>query len=223
MYRKNLKELYGIIGLGRFGIALAQTLSEAGKEVMVIDNNENKIKEASAFTDNAYIVGDLNKEVLQQVGIRNCDTVIVCIGEKIDTSILTTLMVIQLGVKRVISKAISPEQGEVLETLGAEVVYPEKDMAIKLAHKLISPRVLEYISLSEEIDICEIDLPETVTNITVAEFNIRKKFSLNIIAVKNGDVITTEIRPDTILKKDDVIVVVGKKTNIRLFEDYLSS
>ncbi|MHB1150792.1 MAG: potassium channel family protein [Eubacteriales bacterium] len=222
MNKRKSQDLYGIIGLGRFGSALAQTLAEAGKDVIVIDNNETKIKEACAFTDNAYTVSDLNKEVLQEVGIRNCDTVIVCIGEKIDTSILTTLMVLQLGVKRVISKAISLEQGNVLEMLGAEVVYPERDMAVRLAHKLISPRILEYISLSDEVDISEIILTEKIENMSVEEFNVRKKFSLNIIALKSNDTITTEILPNMILKKDHTIVVIGKSTNIQRLENYLS-
>ncbi len=222
MGKRKSKDLYGIIGLGRFGSALAQTLAEAGKDVIVIDNNETKIKEACAFTDNAYTVSDLNKEVLEEVGIRNCDTVIVCIGEKIDTSILTTLMVLQLGVKRVISKAISLEQGNVLEMLGAEVVYPERDMAVRLAHKLISPRILEYISLSDEVDISEITLTEKIENMSVEEFDVRKKFFLNIIALKSNETITTEILPNMILKKDHTIVVIGKSTNIQRLENYLS-
>lgn len=223
MYKKKASELYGIIGLGRFGFALAQTLANAGKDVLVIDNNESKIKEAAVFTDNAFMVGDLNKENLQDVGIRNCDTVVVCIGEKIDTSILTTLTVLQLGVKKVISKAISIEQGSILEMLGADVVYPERDMAIRLANKLISPRVLEYISLSDEVDITEINLTDKIDHATVADMNIRKKFGLNIIAVKNKNDINTEILPTTILKKDDMIVVIGKRVNIQQFENYLNN
>ncbi len=221
MLKKRTSELYGIIGLGRFGFALAETLAKAGREVLVIDSNETKIKDASAFTDNAFLMSELNRESLQEVGLRNCDTVIVCIGEKIDTSILTTLTVIQLGIKKVISKAISPEQGSVLELLGAEVVYPERDMAVRLANKLISPRVLEYISLSDDVDIIEINLSEKIDNVTVAETNIRKKFMLNIIALKSQNAITTEITPTTVLKKDDMIVVIGKRVNIRQFENYL--
>jgi trk system potassium uptake protein len=221
MYKKKTSELYGIIGLGRFGFALAETLAKAGKDVLVLDNNESKIKEAAAFTDNAFMVGELNKENLQEAGIRNCDTVIVCIGEKIDTSILTTLTVLQLGVKKVISKAISVEQGSILEMLGAEVVYPERDMAIRLANKLISPRILEYISLSDEVDITEIKLTGKVEHSSVADLDLRKKYGLNIIAVKNNNDINTEILPTLTFKKDDMVVVIGKRVNIQRFEDYL--
>ena len=134
---------YGIIGLGRFGTALAKTLSEAGKEVVVIDHMECKVRELRQYTENAFVSEDLSKEVLEEIGIQNCDTVIVCIGEKIDTSILTTLNVVSLGVPRVIAKAISPEQGEVLEKIGAEVVYPERDMALRLAKRLLTNNILD--------------------------------------------------------------------------------
>jgi trk system potassium uptake protein TrkA len=111
MKNKKKTELYGIIGLGRFGFALAKSLAEAGREVLVVDSDERKIREATAFTDSAFVVSVLSSENLQQIGVQNCDIVVVCIGEKIDTSILTTLTVLQLGVKRVISKATSAEQG----------------------------------------------------------------------------------------------------------------
>ena len=114
MFGKKVKTengLYGIIGLGRFGYALAQTLSESGKDLIIIDENESKINSAAAFTDHAYVVQELSKENFRKVGIDNCDVVIICIGERIDTCILATLNVIQLGVKRVIAKATSAEQG----------------------------------------------------------------------------------------------------------------
>ena len=117
-------------------------------------------------------------------------------------------------VKKVIAKAITPEQGCVLEKIGAEVVYPEKEMAIRLAKRLVSPKTMEYISLSEEIDITEILLSEKVNNITVAGLNIRKEFGLNIIAVKHNDSIITEITPDTVLYTNDNIVVIGKRVKV---------
>ena len=224
MLKKRSSELYGIIGLGRFGFALAQTLANARKEVLVVDKNASRIREASAFTDNAFTVSELNKATLQEAGFRNCDTAVVCIGEQIDTSILTTLTILQLGVPRVISKAISPEQGAVLEMIGAEVVYPERDMAIRLASKLISPQVLEYISLSEDVDITEINLTDEIDNVSISDIDIRKKYGLNIIAIKNRDnEINTEIMPTTILKKDDMIVVIGKRVKVREFENHLNS
>ena len=136
---------FGIIGLGRFGMALAVTLANAGKEVIVIDKDESKVKEIRQYTDYAFVADNLNLETLKEIGIQNCDVVIVCIGEQMDMSILTTMRVIELGVPHVISKALSQDQGAVLKKIGAEVVYPEKDMAFRLGKRLVSNNFLEYI------------------------------------------------------------------------------
>ncbi len=216
------KELYGVIGLGRFGFSLAQALAKAGKEVLVIDQAESVVKSALAFTDNAFIVGALNKENLQDTGIQNCDTVIICIGQKIDVSVMATLAVLKLGVRRVIAKALSEEHGAVLEALGAEVVYPEHDMGIRVANRLTKPHILEYISLNEEIDITEIKLTERVNNMSIVDLDLRKEYGLNIIAVKQNDNIIIDFDPSTILTSNDSITVIGKKSNISKFEKSLN-
>ena len=117
--KKSKANLFGVIGLGRFGTALAISLSEAGKDVIVVDRNEEKVKNLRQYTEYAFVTENLSKEALKEVGIQNCDTVIICIGERIDTSILTTLNVVSLGVPHVIAKATSQEQGAVLEKIGA--------------------------------------------------------------------------------------------------------
>lgn len=223
--KKNDKnnELYGIIGLGRFGFALAQNLAKAGKEVIVLDKNADIIKQASAFTENAYIVPNLTQQTLEEVGIQNCDTVVVCIGDKIDVSVLTTMHLINMGIQNVISKANSADQGMVLEKLGAKVVFPETDMAIRLANRLVSSQIMEYISLNDEIDITELRLPEQIQEISIKDLDIRKNYNLNIIAIKKGDDISTEITPDLVLHGNDVIVVIGKNLNIKKFENTLNS
>jgi len=166
-------------------------------------------------------VGSLNRETLEQIGLQDCDTVAVCIGEAIDTSILTTLTVLQLGIKRVISKAISLEHGTVLERLGAEVVYPERDMALRLSKRLLAPRVLEYIALSDDTDISEIRLSGPECGKTVAELQIRRRFGLNIIAIRRGEALDTTISPDDFLAEGDVIIVIGKTEAIHRFESCL--
>lgn len=220
--QKKNEKIYGVIGLGRFGFSLAVTLIEQGKDVIVLDNDEQKIKAISEYTDNAFVVDAITKEALVDAGIQNCDTVIVGIGETIDIGILATLNVIQLGVNKVIAKAITPEQGCVLEKIGAEVIYPEKDMAVRLAKRLTSPQTMEFISLSNEIDITEIVLTGKAHESTVAQLDIRKKFGLNIIAIKHGDSIITEITPDTPLYENDNLVVIGKNASIEKFELFLS-
>ena len=219
--KRKFETLYGVIGLGRFGMALAQALATSGREVLVVDREQSKINQAAAFTDNAYRVDELTRENLEAIGLAECDVVIIGIGERIDTSILAALTVLRLGVKRVIAKAKSEEQGEVLTTLGAEVVYPEKDMAMRLANKLIAPHVLEYISLSEDIDIMEIALTERVAGKTVLELHLRQQFGLNIIAVEQNNKLTADVRPDMVLQAGDTIAVIGKPGQIKAFENYL--
>lgn len=214
---------FGIIGLGRFGFSLATTLAEAKREVLVLDSNENKIKQIRHLTDNAMVVSDLSKESLIQAGVQNCETVIICIGEKVDISILTTLNVISMGVSRVVAKAISPEQGKILEKIGAEVVYPEHDMAIRLANRLMSSRVMDYITLNDDITITELRLTAKVAGQSVLQASIRKKFKLNIIALEQERKTITDISPELILHENDIAVVVGKKEHIKKFEQYLTS
>lgn len=214
---------FGVIGLGRFGFALAKTLSEAGKEVLVIDNSETKIKQIRHLTENAFVVGPLDKESLEDAGIQNCGTVIVCIGEQVDVSILTTLNVISMGVPRVIAKAFSYEQGLILEKIGAEVIYPENDMAIRLAHRLISSSSLEYIELKCDIVISEFRLNSKLANQTVVQSDLRGKYKLNIIAIEHEGNTITDITPDYLMKENDNVVVVGKREDIRKFEMFLAS
>lgn len=213
---------FGIIGLGRFGTALAKSLAEAGKEVLVIDNSEIKIKNIRSYTENAFVVDDLSKEALEETGIQNCDTVIVCIGEKIDVSILTTLNVINMGVRRVISKAFSYEQGLILKKIGAEVVYPENDMAIRLARKLTSTSILETIELMDDIEISEIKLSARISNKSILDSKIRQRFNINIIVHEHNGEIKIDILPSDILHEGDMIVVVGQKKNIAKFEEFLA-
>ena len=212
---------FGIIGLGRFGFALASTLADAGREVLVLDSSENKIKQIRPFTENAFVVGELNKETLEEAGIQNCGTVIVCIGEKMDVSILTTLNVLSMGVPRVIAKALSVEQGSILEKLGAEVIYPERDMAIRLANKLMSSRLMDYITLNDDVSISELKLTARISGKTVMESGLRSRFKLNIIALEHDNKTTTDITANLELHENDVMVVVGKKDDIDNFEEYL--
>lgn len=221
MVKNKKRESFGVIGLGRFGLALAKALAKEGKDVIAIDSDENKIKEVRNDTEYAYVVSELTKAALQETGIQNCDAVIVCIGEKIDTSILTTLNVVSLGVPKVIAKANTYEHGLILEKLGAEVVYPEHDMAVRLAKRLLTNNVLDYIMLSDDIEISELTLTDKLIGKSVAGINIRKKLGLNIIAIMHNGKTITNIEPEYQFEKGDVMVVIGNRKNIEQFEDYL--
>ena len=216
--KKNESESFGVIGLGRFGTALAITIAKAGKDVIVIDRCEAKVKELRQYTDYAFVIDELNTDTLKEVGIQNCDTVIVCIGEKMDTSILTTMCVVEMGIPHVIAKALTAEQGAVLEKLGAQVVYPERDMAIRLGKRLISRNFLDYVSLDNSVEIRQIIVSGKLVGKTIEEYGIRKKYKLNVIAIESGRTTNIEVQPDYRLNEGDVIVVIGKIDKLDRFE-----
>ena len=208
MFKK--KEIaYGIIGLGRFGYALATELTASGAEILVLDKNEEKIRERREPTENAFVVRNLDKNTLMETGIQNCDVAIVCIGEQIATSILTTLNLVGLGIPKVVSKATSMEHGEILKKLGAEVVYPEQDMAVRLAHRLETSKVLDYIQLSERLNISKMAVPAGIIGKTVLEVDLRGRFGLNIIAVENAGGLVDSVKPEYTFREGDILFVAG--------------
>lgn len=212
MFKKSRdeKNTYGIIGLGRFGHALAYELAQTGADLIVLDRDEEKVREFREYTDSAYIVKTLDKKTLSETGIQNCDIAVVCIGEHLDTSILTTLNLVSLGVPHVIAKARSFEHGEILEKLGAEVVYPERDIAIRLAHRLEASRVLDYIQLSETLNISKLLVPNALIGKTIMKADLRGRFGVNIIAIESGKSISDSIAPDYVFKSGDILFVSGK-------------
>ncbi len=212
---KNDKNTYGIIGLGRFGMALATELVQAGADIIVLDRDEEKVRQMREFTDNAFIVQTLDKKTLSETGIQNCDVAVVCIGEHLDTSILTTLNLVSLGIPEVMAKSTSAEHGEILEKLGAKVVYPERDMAVRLANRLEASRMLDYIQLSEKLNISKLMVPEKMVGKTVLEVNLRKNFSVNIIAVENDGNLNEMVSPDYRFRRGDIFFVSGSREGLK--------
>ena len=211
---KKDKRTYGIVGLGRFGYALAVELASAGAELLVVDGDEEKVREVREYTENAYVIRSFDKKSLSETGIQNCDVAVVCIGEKMDTSILTTLNLRALGIPKVISKAKSAEHGEILEKLGADVVFPERDMAVRLAHKLEDARLLDFVQLSEKLNVSRFAVSETIVGTTVMSADLRKRFGVNIIAIENGNSLNEYISPDYTFKKGDIIYAAGGREGI---------
>lgn len=217
--KKQLKtDLYGVIGLGRFGTALVQTLAEAGKEVIAIDKNEEKVKAVRRYTDYAFVVDNLSEDALKETGMQNCGTVTVCIGEQVDISILTTMLVIKLGVPQVIAKAASEVHGEVLKRLGATVVYPEADMAVRIGKRLISGNLLDYIALGDGVEVRRITVGGRMLGKSVRTLDLRKAYGINIIAVEHGQQTNVEFSADYTFKEGDTVAVIGKVGKIDKFE-----
>ena len=214
--KKNKKEklIYGIIGLGRFGYALAMELAASHAELIVLDRDEEKVRMLREVTENAYVVHNLEKKTLLDTGIQNCDVAIVCIGEHIDTSILVTLNLVGIGIKHVISKATSTEHGEILQKLGAEVVYPERDMAIRLANRLETEKILDFVQLSEKINISKMIVPSTLVNKSVIDVDLRGNYGVNIIAIENNGNVLENVGPDYIFKAKDILYLSGEKQGL---------
>lgn len=213
---KKRKKCYAVIGLGRFGSAVAEELAAIGCDVIVVDRDENRIKAALSFTEYAYVMTDLSKENLSQVGVGSCDAAIVCIGV-LDISLLTVLALSSLGISKILAKAISSEHGMLLERIGATPISPERDMGQRLAKQLTANSVLEYIRLSNDIDISEFSVPAALVGKTVRESGLRQTYALNLIALQTGGNTETQISPDTALRASDVLVVVGKASDILRF------
>ncbi len=222
MFKKAKKEknIYGIIGLGRFGHALALELAESGADLIVLDRDEEKVRVFREYTECAYVVRGLDKKTLMETGIQNCDIAIICIGEHLDTSILTTLNLVSLGIPHVIAKATSNEHGEILEKLGADVVYPERDIAIRLAHRLEASRVLDYIQLSEKLNISKLMAPEGIIGKTVLQANLRGKFGANIIAIENGKNLNESVMPDYVFRPGDILFVCGNRDGLNKLSEW---
>ncbi|MDD6058722.1 MAG: TrkA family potassium uptake protein [Clostridiales bacterium] len=218
--QKNEAISYGIIGLGRFGSALALELARSGAELLVIDKEEEKVREMREYTENAFVVKNLDKKSLLETGIKNCDIVIVCIGERLDTSVLTTLNLVSLGVPQVIAKANSADHGDILEKLGAEVVYPERDMAIRLANRLETSNVLDSIHMSEQLDISKLPVPDCMVGKSVVDIDLRSRFMLNIIAVVNNEAVMQNVDPQYVFRKNDILFLCGSRDGIMRLSEW---
>ncbi len=213
------KKTYAVLGLGRFGMPLATKLAQSGADVIGVDMDEERVRAFREYSEYAFVAKKLTKEVLEDIGIQDCDVAVICIGSRVETSILVTLNILNLGVPNVISKASSAEQGEVLRRLGADVVYPERDMALRTAKKILRENLVDYLSIGKDIEIIEIEISNKMVNKTILELDLRKKYKLNVIAIRHDEESNIEVRPDCILHEGDTIAVIGREENVTRFVD----
>lgn len=213
------KKQFAVIGMGRFGSSVAATLSNLGFDVLAIDSSEQRIQEASNFVTHAVSADSTDEEALRALGIRNFDVVVVAIGQDIQASILTTLILKDLGVPRLIVKAQTELHGKVLSKIGADkVVYPERDMGMRVAHHLISPNIVDFIELSDDYSILELSAPPQMVGRNLMQLDIRPKFRCNVMAIKSKGQMNISPTADDIIHSDDVLVIVGKNEDLASME-----
>ncbi|SEU20679.1 TrkA family potassium uptake protein [Paenibacillus sp. NFR01] len=213
------KKQYAVIGMGRFGSSVAKALSEMGYDVLAIDADEQRTQEISGIVTHAVSADSTDEEALRALGIRNFDVVVVAIGEDIQASILTTLILKDLGVPAILVKAKSELHGKVLSKIGADkVVYPERDMGTRVAHHLASPNILDYIELSPDYSILEMKAAGPLVGKNLQELNIRARFGCNVMAIRRGDEMNITPQVEDRLVDGDVLVIVGHKENLNKLE-----
>ncbi|AHZ15408.1 MULTISPECIES: Ktr system potassium transporter KtrC [Bacillus] len=214
-----MKKEFAVIGLGRFGGSICKALSEEGLEVMAMDIDEDKVNEYAKIASHAVIGDSTDESVLKNLGLRNFDHVIVAIGENIQASILTTLILKELGVNTITVKAQNDYHEKVLAKIGADhIVHPERDMAKRIAHNIVSNNVLDYLELSDEHSIVEIVANSRLAGNTLLDLDIRAKYGINIVAIKREKEVIVSPLATEMIQKEDILIVIGSLTDISRFE-----
>lgn len=213
-----IKKQYAVIGLGRFGTSVARRLHEAGHEVLGIDLSEERVEDAEKYVTHAVVADTTEEKALTSLGIRNFDAVIVAIGNDIQSSILTCMLLKDLGVDKIIAKAQGKRHGHVLDKIGVDwLVFPERDMGERVANQLLSPNMLNYIELSKEYNIEEIMIPSKMAEKSLRQLDIRAKYNVSVIAIiSDGDIIVSP-SPDHIIHERDLLVAIGNRQDLSKF------
>lgn len=205
-----------LIGLGRFGRHIARKLNDLNHEVMAVDQNEQRVNEVLPYVTNAQIGDSTSEEFLSSLGIRNFDACIVTIGDNFQNSLETASLLKELGAKKVIARASRGVQEKFLLRNGAdEVVYPEKQLAAWTAIRCTSDHILEYIELDGDYSMFELEIPEQWNGRTIIQLNIRKKYGINILGIRENGRLNMNITPDTCLDSGKSILVLGKQKDIQ--------
>jgi trk system potassium uptake protein TrkA len=228
-----MKRQFAVIGLGRFGYSVAETLVKKGCEVLAIDRDETKIQAISESATFAVQCDATDERALKAVSTQNVDVAVVSIGEDIQASILIVQTLKEMGIKSIIAKAVTNTHGKILTNLGVnEVIYPERDAAIRLAHRLVSPKVLEYLELAPGYSIEEVTVPDKLSGLSLQEAKIRELYRLNVIGIKKkvtrmvkGRMVKDEVfnftpANEDVVEKGDVLVVIGKEEDLDRFSSF---
>ncbi|GAA0124683.1 potassium channel family protein [Clostridium senegalense] len=214
-----VKKQFIIIGLGRFGTSVAETLYALGNDVLALDKDEEVIQNISDKVTHAVQVDANDEHSLRALGISNFDVAIISIGSDVQASILSTLLVKELGVKHIITKANNALHAKVLYKIGANrVIFPEKDMGVRVAHNLCSSNILDYIELSPDFSIAEIVSSPVWYGKTLRELNLRAEYGINIMAIKTHNEINVAPSPDERIQEEDIVVAIGETKQLNNLE-----
>ena len=225
-----MKNKFAVIGLGDFGMSVAVSLAEKGAEVIAVDNNMEVIEEIKDKVTYAARMDSTDEKALKSLGIDKVDAVVISIGTHFEDTVLTSVLLLQMGVKKVVARASSKIQEKVLLKLGVhEVITPEFDIAKRLANNLINEGMIEYIPLDENYNIVHISAPKMFVGKTLQEINLRIKYNVNLITIKRRHIIQDEETGEQIIKEriygvptsstlieeNDVLILLGKDRDLK--------
>ena len=223
------RQYFVVVGLGTFGLTVASELLKKGCQVTAIDKDEKKVELASEFAIDVIIADGRDKKPLEEAGVSSADAAIVSIGEDLESSFLITLHLKELGIPWIVTKASSPSQGEILEKIGADrIIYPEEEMAKKLADQLLNPSIINYLQLNKQVGIMESEAPDTFIGKTPKGLSLRNKYGLNLIAIKrkvrrkNADEVIEDLivvpSPEEKIEEGDALLVIGDHKSLEKFK-----
>jgi trk system potassium uptake protein len=200
-----------VIGLGRFGSSVARTLAGSGCEVLAVDADESRVKAIADEVTDAVRANALDEEALRALGLRNFEVVVVAIGHEVEASILATVLLKEMGIPRIVAKAQDDLHGRVLQKVGADVVvYPERDMGVRLAHTLISRNVIDEIHLTTDYSILEMAAPLGFIGRSLKDLELRQRFGLSVLAIRRKDRIIVSPNADQMVDEGDLLVALGQ-------------
>lgn len=211
---------FAVIGLGSFGSNVAKTLYEKGHDVLAVDKNKEQIEDVNAYVSHAVHMDAADKENLMALGIQDMDVVIVSLGPEMEESILTVLYLHEIGAGRIVAKALTEDHAKILDAIGAtDVIFPEKDMAIKTALRLSNPNVLEYLPLLSGVGIQEMAPPDNFIGKSLRELDIRNNYGIQVIAIREiiPEKITYIPKADFVIKDSDILIVMGDEKKLDKF------
>ena len=209
------KKTYAVFGLGRYGTAVAKELVENGMEVIAVDADQKIVNDAAAYLPVCKCADVTDAEVISRLGIGNIDTVIICMASDLEGSVMAVTLCKEAGVKTVIAKCANEMHQKIMLRVGADkVVFPENESGIRLAKNLLSSGFIDMISLSKDVSMVEIDVKDEWCGKNLIELDLRKKYGLNIVAVKKGEDVNVNINPEQLLDSETTLIVIANTTKL---------